>query len=166
MDIRVIGGKEVDEDTRWEVGLYAVRMSAWLWVTAGIVIPLVTMVGGLERWASPVYTFLLLVPGAPHVWALLLLIAALVVAWGLWTGHLRTCQYGLRAIATWLVFFGVGVIMAAIALPNVAFTVGIWFGFMAMHVFILAAVINYFPEIVVYGHEELYEQLEAKNEAE
>lgn len=72
------------------------------------------ILGGRERWSSPSLAIALSVPGAPASWGIALLIAGILVYFGLRKAHNRLIALALVGIGVWNLFFAVTIAWTAL----------------------------------------------------
>lgn len=92
--------KQVLSDAHWTV-----RALARLWLSIALILGVVIIVGGRDRWSSPGYRNALDYPYAPTSWGIALCLIAAVGLVGALTHRLRLTAGGLVALAVWCIFF-------------------------------------------------------------
>lgn len=130
--------RSLSNPTLW-LGSPTLRLITQLWTSAGIVAGLLIAVGGPTRWAASTYAFMLLVPGSPYIWGLVLVLFATLALVALQSRLTLLLQLGLHGAGLWAVLFAVGALLAALSSPTAALGITVWVGAAAINYFLLAA---------------------------
>lgn len=81
-----------------------------LLILFGMVLGLVTVLGGEKRWSAPAFEAALSVPGAPESWGWVLLAASAATLYGYWNSRgigLYLLTFGMFLMGLWFLFFGI-----------------------------------------------------------
>lgn len=121
---------------------YTVKLCMWFHGIAALIVGVLIIIGGVERWGASTYLYLVQVPGAPEIWGVfILLIGVVIIAGAVRTEVYGKCMlnvYGLTAMMIWLMLFASGIVMAAVVTS--ASPVGaVWLVLTAFNAMVLAA---------------------------
>lgn len=96
-----------------------------MWVSAAAIVGALIVIGGAARWSGNIYTYLIIVPGSPAIWGIVLLTACAITIVGYHLDSKITLLVGLYLCAFWCLLFAMGIILAGIT-QSVAITTAVW----------------------------------------
>lgn len=91
-------------------------------LTIGVILGVLIVLGGKQRWSSPSYEVALTYPYAPESWGWVLGVFSIAGLVGSLTSRLRLVSIGLYLIAVWCLFFSFSFIQTAVGNPSAATT--------------------------------------------
>jgi len=98
---------------QWTAQWSVQALARWT-LTIALVLGVLIIVGGAERWQSPSYAAALRFPLAPQSWGVVLGCAGLIGLISSLFGRLRATAICLAVVTIWCLFFGFSLLSAAL----------------------------------------------------